>query len=84
MCENVGEIYISKNNERKRTKYIDVKYHFIREYIENGVIKIIFVKSEDNMADPMTKNLSVKDFEKHRNYLDIYNDKSDQGRVSKV
>ena len=33
--ENVGEIYISKNNERKSKKYLDVKYHFIREYINN-------------------------------------------------
>ena len=67
MCENFGEIYISKNNERKRTKYLDVKYHFIREYIENGVIKIIFLISEHNMADPVKKNLSVKDFEKFWN-----------------
>ena len=59
MCYNVGEIYISKNNEIKRTKYLDVKYHFIREYIENGVIKIIFFKSKDIMNDPIKMNLSL-------------------------
>ena len=46
----------------QRTKHVDVRYHFVREYIEDGMIKIIFVKSKDNDADIFTKNLDGEAF----------------------
>ena len=33
-------------------------HHFIRDYVEYGTVKIQFVHSEENLADPFTKNLS--------------------------
>ena len=56
--DNIGAIYLSKNATMgKRTKHVDTRYHFVQEYIEKGIIKIVFVRSEDNKADLMTKNL---------------------------
>ena len=55
MCDNVGEIFLSNNNENKRLKHIDVRVHFVREYVVNGIIMIKFVKSEENKADPFKK-----------------------------
>jgi hypothetical protein len=50
--DNVGAIFIAENaSATSCTKHIDVRYHFIRELIENITIKIVFVKSEDNKAD---------------------------------
>ena len=46
--DNVGAIYLAQNCDGKRMKHMDVRYHFLREYIEKDVIKIIFVKSKDN------------------------------------
>ena len=40
-----------------RTKHIDVRYHFIREYIVDGTVKILFVPSEINDTDIFTKNV---------------------------
>ena len=37
----------------------------MRDYIDDGILKIVFVRSEDNHADIMTKNLSVKLYEQH-------------------
>lgn len=37
----------------------------MNEYVEDGVIKILFVKSDDNKADGMTKNLGGELHEKH-------------------
>ena len=37
----------------------------MNEYVEDGVIKILFVKSEDNKADGMPKNLGGEQYEKH-------------------
>ena len=65
--DNIGAIYLSKSaTSSNRTRHIDTRYHFVREYIENGILKIVFVKSEDNDADIMTKNLCIRLYDKHR------------------
>ena len=48
-----------------RTKHINVRYHFIREYIVDGTVEIIFVPSENNDADIFTKNVEKETHEKH-------------------
>ena len=64
--DNVGAIFMSKNvTTTSRTKHVDVRYKYVNEYVEDGVIKILFVKSEDNEADGMTKNLGGEQYEKH-------------------
>ena len=64
--DNVGAIYLSKSaTTSNRTRHIDTRYHFVRDYIEDGVLKVLFVRSEDNHADIMTKNLSVRLYDQH-------------------
>ena len=66
MINNIGAIYLSDNaTSSNRTKHIDTRYHFTRDYIEDGVIKVKFVKSADNDADTFTKNTRNKDFVRH-------------------
>ena len=61
--DNIGAIYLSKSaTSSNQTRHIDTRYHFVREYIENGIL----VKSEDNDADIMTKNLCIHLYDKHR------------------
>ena len=65
-CDNIGAIYIAHNPKNNgRTKHINVKYHFIREYVVDGTVQINFVRSEDNLADPFTKNVSEETYMKH-------------------
>jgi hypothetical protein len=50
--DNTGAIFLSNNyTSGQRTKHIDVRVHFVRQYIEDGIFKIVFVKSENNDAD---------------------------------
>ena len=64
--DNVGAIYIANNyTMSQRTKHIDIRAHFVREFIEDGILKIVFIKSEDNDADIFTKNTSEELFNKH-------------------
>ena len=57
-CDSDGAISIaSKNVDHKRTKHIDVKYHYIRERINEGTIHVNGVDSKDNLADVLTKPL---------------------------
>jgi hypothetical protein len=53
----VGAIYLETNyTTSQHTKHIDIRQHFVREFIEDDILKVIFVKSEDNDADIFTKN----------------------------
>ena len=55
--DNVGAIWLSNNrNSGDRTKHIDIRTSFMKEYQQDGRIIIQFVKSEDNEADIFTKN----------------------------
>jgi ferric iron reductase protein FhuF len=57
---------LAKNySTSQRTKHIDIRTHFVREFVEDGIIKVVFVKSEDNDADIFTKNTTEELFEKH-------------------
>ena len=69
-CDNVGAIFLSYNAKiSQRTKHIDTKYRFVGEYVEQGIVKIVFVKSENNIADIMTKNTNEFTFNKHKEKL---------------
>ena len=46
----------------QRTKHIDIKYHFIRNLVESGVVDIIYVPTENNVADLFTKAVFVATF----------------------
>jgi hypothetical protein len=65
-CDNIGAIYLSNNySTSQRTKHIDTRFHFVRGYVEENILKIVFVRSEDNDADIFTKNVTEELFKKH-------------------
>ena len=73
--DNQGAVFLSRNEcTSQRTKHIDTKYLFVREYQEDGIIKIIFVKSIDNESDIMTKNTTKPTFERHVNKFMLLDD----------
>nr|GEV76183.1 retrovirus-related Pol polyprotein from transposon TNT 1-94 [Tanacetum cinerariifolium] len=50
-------LYRLKQAPRVWSKYIDIRYHFIKEHVENGVIKLYFVNTEYQLADIFIKAL---------------------------
>ena len=62
-----GDAETRKSNATtgNRTKHVDTRYHFFPEYIKKGIVKIVFVRSEDNQADLMTKNIGNELYAKH-------------------
>ncbi len=59
-CDNQGTMALATNpSNHKRTKHIDVRYHYIRESIENGSIRVEYVKTADQAADGLTKALGA-------------------------
>nr|GEZ28364.1 copia protein [Tanacetum cinerariifolium] len=58
-CDSKAAITISCNPiQHSRTKHIDVRYHFIKEKVEKGIIELFFVGTEYQLADLFTKALS--------------------------
>ena len=59
--DNQGSISLAKNPvNRKRSKHIDIRYHFIRDHVEKGTIILNYVPTESNRADMFTKPVSRK------------------------
>nr|GEZ97490.1 hypothetical protein [Tanacetum cinerariifolium] len=57
-CDNKSAISLCCNNvQHSRSKHIDIRYHFIKEQVENEVIKLYFVNMEYQLADLFTKAL---------------------------
>ncbi|GJX27829.1 hypothetical protein Tco_0235908 [Tanacetum coccineum] len=48
--------------DTRHTKHIDVRYHFIKEQVENGVVELYFVWTEYQLADIFTKPLPRERF----------------------
>jgi len=68
--DNIGAIFLAENrNSSDRTKHIDMKYHYVRDVIDEGLIAVKFVKSENNLADLFTKNLNGELYEIHSKLL---------------
>ncbi|GJT03697.1 copia protein [Tanacetum coccineum] len=62
-CDNKSAIALCCNNvQHSRAKHIDVRYHFIKEQVENGVVELYFVRTEYQLADIFTKPLPRERF----------------------
>ena len=65
--DNIGAIFMSENiSTSNRTKHVDCRVRFVNQFIEDGFLKIIFVKSEENKSDPLTKNVTGETYERHK------------------
>ncbi|GKB21966.1 retrovirus-related pol polyprotein from transposon TNT 1-94 [Tanacetum coccineum] len=61
-CDNKCAIALCYNNvQRLRAKHIDVRYHFIKEQVENGIVELYFVWTEYQLADIFHKPCQRKD-----------------------
>ncbi|GKE37576.1 hypothetical protein Tco_1460981 [Tanacetum coccineum] len=57
-CDNKSAIALCCNNvQHSRSKHIDIRYHFIKEQVENGVVELYFVRTKYQLADIFTKAL---------------------------
>jgi hypothetical protein len=57
--DNQGSIAMATNQAyRSRTRHIDVHYHYVREAVENGLVKLEYVSTKNMLADVLTKSLA--------------------------
>jgi hypothetical protein len=56
--DNQGCIYMSENSgTQRRGRHIDIRHHFVRERVANDEIKLTYIRTDDQLADLLTKPL---------------------------
>lgn len=70
--DNQAAIKLMTNEKsQKRTKHIDIKYHYAREKIQNGDMNVLHVASGEMLADLLTKAMPAPQFIKLRNDIGL-------------
>jgi hypothetical protein len=54
-----------------RSKHIEIRYHYIRDMVQRGAIKLQYVSMDEQVANVLTKPLSRVKFEHFRDNLGI-------------
>ncbi|XP_057797428.1 secreted RxLR effector protein 161-like [Salvia miltiorrhiza] len=63
-CDNQSALHLAKHQVfHERSKHIDVRYHFVRDLVNKGIIQVSKVPTEENPADCLTKPLQRIKFE---------------------
>lgn len=66
-ANNRGAILLTANLKfYRRTKHIEVQYHWIREKVDSKEIVITYISTKDMIADRLTKTLVQKPFQAFR------------------
>lgn len=69
-CDNMSTIKLSKNAVfHGRSKHINIRFHFLRDLVRDGVVELSYCSSGEQVADIMTKPLKLDQFLKLRNML---------------
>jgi hypothetical protein len=64
--DNFGAMFMAQNSSSGvRTRHVDTWYHFDRENLDDGIIKIEFIESVKNQSDIFTKNVTQEIYERH-------------------
>ena len=76
--DNQGTIAVVNNPiSHNRTKHIDIKFHYVREALEDNIVDLIYCPTEEMTADILTKPLARQQFETCRLKMGLKNlDKS--------
>jgi hypothetical protein len=75
-CDNIGATQLSSNPIfHSRMKHVAVDYHFIRDQVQSGQLRVTHVSSADQLTDLLTKPLSTSTFQLFRDKIGL----SDRG-----
>ena len=70
--DNDGSIVMAKNPEyHKHTKHIDLRWHWVRELVNDGMITIVDCRDPQQTADILTKQLPWPKYVRHVNELGL-------------
>jgi hypothetical protein len=72
LCDNHSYIKMTENPMfHDKSKHIEIWYHYIRDMVQRGVVKLQYVGTEEKVVDVLTKPLSRVKFEYFRDKLGV-------------
>ncbi|CAL5371264.1 unnamed protein product [Camellia sinensis] len=72
LCDNSSTIKLSKNPVLYgRSKHNDVRFHFLRDLTREGAVELVYCGIQDQLADMMTKPLTLDAFQRSRSQLGV-------------
>ena len=54
-----------------KSKHIEIKYHYIKDMVQRGAVKLLYVATEEQIVDVLMKPLARLKFEYFRERLDV-------------
>jgi hypothetical protein len=64
LCDNQSCIKMTENHVfHDRSKHIEIRYHYIRDMVQRGALKLQYISTDEQVADVLTKPLSRVKFE---------------------
>ena len=73
-CDNQSCIKLSENPVfHDRSKHIDIWYHHLQDYMMKRIMLLLYVSTEEQDTDILTKALSKCKFEFHRDRIGVTN-----------
>jgi hypothetical protein len=71
-CDNQSCIQLSENPVfHDRSKHIEIRYHFIRDYVQRGAVELRHISTDEQVADILTKSLGRGKFVFFRDKLGV-------------
>ena len=71
-CDSTGTIaQVKEPRTHHRTKHILRRYHLVREIVERGDIDLRKIDEKENIVDPLTKPLGIKEFDDYKRKMGI-------------
>jgi hypothetical protein len=71
-CDNQSCIKLSENPVfHDRSKHIEIRYHFIRDYVQRGAVELQYISTEEQVVDILTKALNMGKFVFFRDKLGV-------------
>ena len=84
LCDNQSGICLSKNLVfHNRSKHIDIRYHFIRDMVQRGAVRLDHIGADEQVADILTKPLGKVKFLTFRESLGVVERPYDVGPVGR-
>ena len=70
--DNKSAIALCKNPvHHDRSKHINIRYHYIRDCVEEGKLEVNYICTDDQLADILTRSLGLQKFVKMRRRIGV-------------
>ena len=71
-CDNQSALHLMKNPTfHSQTKHIDIRYHFVRDVVDDGLVSLLKIHTDANPTDVLTKSMAREKFNWSKASLDL-------------